>query len=286
MRPERPPTIYSAQSSLRRPGAFFAAAFTEVVSRRTWELALQLARRDIAASYRQSLLGYAWSVLPTIALAVALSIATQNGVIRFGTTAIPFPAYVIIGFVLWQVFVEALTGPLNALHQARPMLARINLPKEALILGKVLELLFNLVPKLALVAAVLIWHGLSPSWTVVLAPLGIAALILLGTALGVFLSPIGLLYDDVRRTLPLAVQFGLIVTPVLYAVPMGGSFATIVHANPVTPLLVTAREWLSGGAGTMLVPFLCVAAGSFIFLVICLLGLRLTSPYAVERLSS
>lgn len=280
------PVVYTAESNMRRPGAFLKAALGDMCSRRTWELAWLLARRDIAASYRQSLLGYAWGVLPTIALAIVLSIAAKNRVIQFGATSIPFTAYVILGFTLWQTFIEALMGPLNALVQARPMLARINLPKEALVLGKVWEVLFNLGAKLLLVAGVVVWYALPLSWSGLLAPLGVLALIVLGTALGVLVSPIGLLYDDVRRTLPLVAQFGLIVTPVVYTLPQEGSFATIVRSNPVTPLLVTTRDWLSGEAATLLAPFLWVAIGSLVALVIGLLALRLVSPFAIERLSS
>ena len=220
---------------MRRPGAFLRDALRDLASRRTWELAWQLMRRNIAAAYRLSFLGYLWSVLPIAFVALVFAVATERRVIALGDTGMPYVAYAIIGLALWQTFVEALTGPLNAMYQAKSMLARINLSKEAFVLSKIGEVLFNFGAKLVLVAAVLVWYRILPGWTVLLTPVSILAIVALGTTVGVLLAPIGLLYEDIRRTLPIMVQVGLLVTPVVFALPDDGSFAAIVRQNPLTP---------------------------------------------------
>ena len=109
------------------------------------EIAWRLMVRDISAKYRQSLLGIAWAFLPSIVMAVGFTLANNARVINIGFTGLPYPAYVMFSTALWQTFVEALNGPVQAVTMAKPMLARVNFPREALILSKMGEVFFNFV---------------------------------------------------------------------------------------------------------------------------------------------
>jgi lipopolysaccharide transport system permease protein len=280
-----PSVTYTAASCLRNPSAFLRLAAKDLFGRRTWDLAANLARRNIAASYRKSFFGYAWTVLPTVAVAAGLSLAASHQVIRFGQSTIPYTAYVLIGFVLWQTFIDALMAPLNAMSESRNILVRINVPKEALVLGKLGEILFNFGAKAILVLAMMLWYGLPFSASVLAVPLGVAAIVVLGTAVGLIIAPIGLLYDDIRRTIPLIAQFGLIITPVVFVPPASGRFAAIVAVNPLTPLIVTTRNWLTSEAALLQTQFWVVAACALTAIVFGLLGMRLVAPFAIERVS-
>ncbi|MFL9457913.1 hypothetical protein AB0758_43680 [Tolypothrix bouteillei VB521301_2] len=61
------------------------------------------------------------------------------------------------------------------------------------------------------------------------------------------LAPLGILYQDVSKGLTLITGFWLFLTPVVYPVPNEGTFGLLVKLNPVTPLLVTARELATTG---------------------------------------
>jgi lipopolysaccharide transport system permease protein len=56
--------------------------------------------------------------------------------------------------MLWQTFVDALNGPVQAVSNAKPMLARINFPSEALLLAKLGEVVFNFAVKLILIVSI------------------------------------------------------------------------------------------------------------------------------------
>lgn len=51
---------------------------------------------------------------------------------------------------------------------------------------------------------------------------------------------------DVTRTLTMVATFWMFLTPLLYPVPEMGLLALVVELNPVTHLLATARELLTG----------------------------------------
>src|SRR5690606_32842659 len=111
----------------------------------------------------------------------------------------------------------------------RVMLARVNFPREAIVLAKLIEIGFNLLVKLVLVTALFWWFAVPVASTVALAPLALASLVLFGTLVGLFLAPLGLLYRDVSRGLALFTGTWLLLTPVVYPVPESGTFATLVR---------------------------------------------------------
>ena len=276
--------IYTPESQIRRPKKLWELMWRDLLASR--ELAWRLLIRDISAKYRQSFLGIFWAIIPPIVTAAGFTLAKSGGVINLGNTELPYPAYVMFSMTLWQTFVEALQGPIQAVTKAKAMLAKINFPREALILAKLGEVFFNFGIKLVLIVGLFIWFKMPVTWSVILAPVALVHLVMLGTFLGLLLAPIGVLYQDFSMGLTLATSFWLFLTPVVYPVPSEGLFGTIVKLNPVTPLLVTTRDLATTG-------FVSNPQGFWLASILALSGLFLTwifyrvaMPYVVERISS
>jgi lipopolysaccharide transport system permease protein len=242
--------------------------------------------RDISAQYRQSFLGIAWAFLPPIVMAAGFTLADEAKVFNVGATDLPYPAYVMFSTALWQTFVDAINGPVQAVTVAKPMLARVNFPREAIILAKVGEVLFNFAIKLILIVGLFLWFRIPITWTVILAPVAIIHLIILGTFMGTLLSPVGILYQDVPKALTMITSFWLFLTPVVYPVPNEGTFGALVRLNPVTPLLVTARELATTGVISNAYGFWVVSIISFVGLLLTWVAFRLAMPYVIERVSA
>ena len=76
-------------------------------------------------------------------MAAGLLMARNANVINISETNLPYAAYVMLSMMLWQTFTESLMAPITALQQTKPMLAKVNFLREALLLAKVGEVLFN-----------------------------------------------------------------------------------------------------------------------------------------------
>jgi len=275
---------YTPESLLRHPRQLFRQMWYDLLAAR--ELAWRLMVRDISAKYRQSVLGIAWAFIPPIAMAVGFTLASEANIVNVGKTDFPYPAYVMFSTALWQTFVESLNGPVEAVTKAKPMLARVNFPREAVILAKVGEVFFNFMIKLLLIVGLFIWYRISVSWTLVIAPVALIHLIMLGTLVGTLLSPLGVLYQDVSKGLTMVTGFWLFLTPVVYSVPESGLFGFFVQLNPVTPLLVTTRELATTGIITEPVNFWVVSILTWIGLLLTWIAFRIALPYVIERVSS
>lgn len=279
-----PEVVYTPDSLLRHPVQLFRLMWRDLLASR--ELAWRLMVRDISAQYRQSVLGFTWAFLPPIVMAAGFTLAGEANVINVGVTDLPYPAYVMFSTALWQTFVEAMNGPVQAVTLAKPMLARVNFPREAIILAKVGEVFFNFAIKLILIAALFLWFRISVNWTVILAPVALIHLIMLGTLIGTLLSPLGVLYQDVSKGLTMFTGFWLFLTPVVYPVPSEGAFGTLVKLNPVTPLLVTTRELATTGVLSNAYGFWVVSMITIVGLLLTWIAFRLAMPYVIERVSS
>ncbi|WP_407885224.1 ABC transporter permease [Scytonema sp. NUACC26] len=250
------------------------------------ELAWRLLIRDISAKYRQSILGIMWAFLPPIIMAAGFTVAKGSGVVNLGTTDLPYPAYVMFSMTLWQTFVEALNGPVQAVSSAKSMLSRINFPREALIVAKLGEVFFNFGIKLVLIILLFIWFKIPVTWSVILAPVALIHLVVLGTFIGLLMAPIAALYQDFAMGITLVTGFWLFITPVVYPVPTGGVFGSIVKFNPVTPLLVTTRELATTGVISDPQGFWIASSIAIVGLLVAWIFYRLAIPYVVERMSS
>ena len=275
-------TIYSAAPELRQPGRLFAAAGEDL--RRSGAVAWQLFRRNLQARYRRAWLGYLWLLLPTVGTTLVWVYVHATQVVRIAPTAMAYPVYVLAGTVLWQVFVDALNAPLQQFTAGRQMITRSRVPHEALVLSGLLEVLFNTLPRLLVLAAAIPLFGERIAWTVVLVPAGVAALALFGTMLGLFLAPVGLLYDDVGRGVLLVTGLWFFLTPVIYPVPARGHASLLVRLNPVTPLIDTTRGWLTSGTASVHAGFAPVVAVTIPLLALAWLFHRLARPHVIARL--
>ena len=279
-----PEVIYTPESKLRHPIQLFKEMWRDLLASR--ELALTLMLRDLSAQYRQSFLGISWAFLPPIVMATGFTLAKDGNMIHFGVTDLPYPAYIMFNTALWQTFVEALNAPVQAVTLAKPMLARVNFPREALILAKLGEVFFNFAIKLILIVALFIWFHVSVSWTVILVPVALIHLVLLGTLIGVLLAPLGMLYQDVSRGLTLFTGFWLFLTPVVYPLPTHGTFSFLVKLNPVTPLLITIKELATTGVVSDPWRFWVVSVITLVSLLLTWIVFRLAMPFVIERVSS
>lgn len=279
-----PVIVNSYKSQLRRPRRLLQAMVIDLLASR--ELAWRLLIRDLSAQYRQSLLGFFWAFIPPLAVALGLTLASDAEIITFQETDLPYTAYVMLSTVIWQTFVESLQGPVQAVAQAKVMLAKINFPREAIILAKLGEVGFNFLVKLILVAGLFIWFRIPLSWTIVLAPVALLHLVFLGTFAGILLAPLSALYQDFSKSLTFLTGFWLFLTPVIYPVPQEGLFSRLVMLNPVTPLLVTVRELATVGTLSNPDGFWITSAIAIVGLLVAWVVYRLSMPFVIERMSA
>ena len=277
-----PVTTYTPESPLRNPGRMFGQMFRDLLSCR--ELAWRLFVRDLNAQYRQTFFGYIWAFVPPLVASATFIFLNSQGIVKIATPGVPYPAFAMMGTLLWQVFVDSVQNPAQSVTAAKAMLTKINFPREAVLLGGFYMVFFNFCIRLLLVAAVMIWWHVVPSKTLLMFPLAMAGLIICGYAIGLAITPLSALYGDVTRGIPIVAQFGMLLTPVVYPARSTGLAGWLATWNPVSPLIVTARESLSGQTLSLLPAFGIVFILTLLAVFLGLIVFRLAMPIIIERM--
>ena len=251
---------------------------------RARELIWQLFKRDLLAGYKKSFLGFTWLFISPILGIVSWVFLQQAGVLETGELSIPYPAYVIMGTVFFALFLDALNAPLKQVQTCRAMLVKIRFPREALILSAIGQVLFSFAIKLGLLVATLLILQVPVQPTFLLAIIPLLGLLLMGIALGLLLTPVGLLFHDITHGLTVAGNALLFLTPVVYPPPLEGALGVITAYNPLTPLLMSARGFVVGGAGDYTISMLIVILATVVLLSFGWLIFRLALPILIERI--
>jgi lipopolysaccharide transport system permease protein len=274
--------VYTPESPLRHPRELLRALLRDLLAAR--ELAWRLFVRDLSANYRQTYLGYIWAFLPPLLASATFIFLQSQGITRIDGTGIPYAAFAMMGTLLWQVFADAIQSPLASINAGRSMLAKINFPREALLMSGLYMVLFNFLVRLMLLAVVMAVWKVVPSQGLLWFPLAIAGLLVCGLVMGLLLLPLGLLYKDADRGIAIVIPFWMLLTPVVYPSRTEGLAGFLVTWNPVSPVLTTAREALSGLPFTGLEAFALVSSAALLLCVLGLIAFRLIMPIVIERM--
>ncbi|MCR8670426.1 ABC transporter permease [Agrococcus sp. HG114] len=235
--------------------AGFAAAIADMWRYR--ELFGLLTRRELKARYKDSRLGFLWSLVrPLVMLLVyALVVGEFLGAAR----AIPdFAIYIFAGLAIYTLFSEILSAGTNSLVANAGLIKKVYLPREIFPLATVGPALFTLgIQLVILIVAALVVGTLSIGAHLGYALLAIVLMVTFGAALAVVLSAINVYLRDVAYLVEVVLVLGMWASPILYSLSMAterfeaaglGWLSPIYTNSPVTLAVLGFQEafWQPG----------------------------------------
>jgi lipopolysaccharide transport system permease protein len=240
--------------------------------------------RDFTARYRQSVLGVLWALIPPVVAALTFVFLNRSGLLNVGDTGVPYPIYALLGLTIWQVFASSLGVCSNAVAAGGSLVVKINFPKETLVVAAMGQVIFDFLVRVVLLAIVMVVFQVPPKWTVVFFPFTLLPLLMFAVGLGLFLSPVNVLFRDVANMVSLATTFLMFVTPVVYPAPYKGLLATLMVVNPLAGLVTASRDVVFTGYLTDAVGFTWASALAVIFFLFAWRVFHLVEPRMAERM--
>lgn len=218
------------------------------------ETLVGLVRKELKVKYKNSVLGFAWSMLnPTMYLGiyyVVFQLILKNGIKDFAI-------FLLCGLVVWNLFSTAVPNAATAVVGNSSIVKKVAFPREILALASVgASLVFFffqiivLVVALAVFRFVPVWNYL---WLIIPA---MVALLILAAALGVFLSAVNVYLRDVQHLLELFIVLWFWATPIVYPYREIADRLTKYHIawlyllNPVTAIVMVFQRALYGNTNS------------------------------------
>ena len=199
-------------------------------TRLRWELLTGLVRKDLKVKYKDSVLGFAWSMAnPLLLLAVygfVFSIVLRNNIPNF-------TVYLLAGLLVWNFFASSVLTAVGSVVGNANLVKKVRFPLAVLPLSSVGFAAVHFLLQMAVFAAILLVTGydfIGPE-LLLLVPAALTALVFT-VALSVLVAALNVRYRDVQHILEVAVLAWFWLNPVVYA-------AGLVHDR-----LAPHGEWL------------------------------------------
>lgn len=210
-----------------------------------------MVQRDLKVRYAQSFLGYIWTILDPLLMSmiyfVVFSLIFQRG--AFGHQ--PYIMFLLTGMLPWQWFNGAVSEAARSLQAEAKLIRSTRLPRELwvlrVVISKCLEYVFSLPILVGFGTVFLIRGELDINWRLVLLPVGMAIQFVLLVGIGLLLSPILVLVNDMNRIIRIGLRMVFYATPIIYTLDRApGVLQTILWFNPMTGILEFYRSGFFG----------------------------------------
>lgn len=231
-----------------------------------------LAKRDFLVRYKQAFAGIAWALVkPLISILVFGYISTK--ITNTGNTAANF-VYVASAMLLWQLFSSVFNDVSNSIIGNSNLFSKVYFPKIIIPLSTILVCLVDFLISLIILIVLFIVSGQQIHWHIILAPLFVVLTVINGFGLGLYFATINVKYRDVKFIVPVILQFGMYVTPVILSTSYYlERIPTWLHwlfcLNPMVGAIDGFKYALFGGEAIYNMSYFLVSiAVSFLFLIV------------------
>lgn len=205
------------------------------------ELIRNLVLKDLKLKYRDSALGFLWSLAnPLLLILVYATVFTH----MLRAEIVNFPYFLLVGILPWNFFSQSLMMCTGSIVDNGGLIRKVWLPAEVFPLSTVF---FNLVQFLlalvVLVPLAAFIFGISFSWSLIaFFPLMfLHAVFTLG--LGCIISTLTVFYRDMRHFIEIFMMLLFWLTPIVYDIQsISGSMRKFILANPMAYFIIGYQE--------------------------------------------
>lgn len=229
-----------------------ARSVREILDHR--ELLGMLVRRELKARYKDSSLGFLWSLLRPLSILVVYYVAI--GKFLGAERAIPdFAIYIFTGLTIWQLFQEIVSSGTGSIVGNAGLVKKVYLPREVFPLSTVGSALFNFGTQIViLVCAVVVVREIPTGSRLLYFPVALVVALTYATAIGLFLAAVNVYLRDVQYLVEIALMILFWASPVVYSWEqvshaISGTWIEDVYlANPVTLAVLGMQRalWVAG----------------------------------------
>lgn len=204
--------------------------------------------RDLKIRYRQTAVGLAWAVLQPLMTVIVFGVLISwlRGTPSDG--AVPYIVTSLCGMVPWQFFAAATSQATLSIAMNNHLIKKVYFPRVILPLSAFVPASVDFAVALGLLAAVMLYFGILPGWSIMLLPVVVIATIAVALTFALWLSALNGIYRDVQFAVPFALQLGMMVSPVVYetASVVPEKWQLLYYLNPLAALLQCYRAVLLG----------------------------------------
>lgn len=209
------------------------------------ELLVGLVRRELKVKYKNSTLGFLWSLVNPLLYLVVFTVAFQF-ILRAGIPS--FPIYLLSGLLVWNLFASGVTSGTASVVVNASLVKKVWFPREILVLASIGSALVNFFLQMGVLLAVLAVIRYDVAFAYLpLVPFALVVIVVLTVGIALVLSSINVYLRDTQHFLDLLLLAWFWVTPIVYPFMLMGDreekWQTVLYMlNPVTAVVLAFQR--------------------------------------------
>lgn len=251
----------------------------------SWELIIQLFKRDFLMSYKKSFLGMSWLVITPLMGIISWVFMNATGILSPGDVGIPYPAYILLSTSIYGLFMSFYAGASGTLSAGAGFIMQVKFNHDVLLVKQLLQQLANFLISFILTIIVLIVFRVTPSWMIIFFPILIIPMMLLGAGIGLISSVISVVASDIQKAIAFAMGLLMYVTPVIYSDKVSNPLLqTIIKWNPLTYLIGAVRDSMIYGKIEHFDRFVIASGISILFFLVTWRLFYISEEKVIEKM--
>jgi lipopolysaccharide transport system permease protein len=228
------------------------------------ELFINLAWRDLALRYKQTVVGAAWGLLQPFLTMVIMTIVFGRVAGLESKSSVPYAILVFAGMLPWQLFSNALSNSSQSLVGNANLISKIYFPRLIIPLSSLVVACADFAISFVILAIMMVWFSFLPGWRLLALPGFIFLALLTSIGPGFIIAALNVKFRDFRFVLPFIVQIGLYICPVgfssdLVRTKFGDTALLVYSLNPMVGVIDGFRWAILGSESHIYLPGFCIS---------------------------
>jgi lipopolysaccharide transport system permease protein len=208
------------------------------------DVIIVLAQKDFKIRYRNSVLGFLWSLLNPLAYMVILTLVFS---LLLAVNIPNFAAWLLIGLLVWRFFQISTNQSLFAIAGNTSLVNKMYLPRYLIVLSGNLAAFLGAGLEFVALLPLLVLLGVNLTPYALLLPMILVLEFFLVFGVSLLLSSLNLKYRDFNQLWDIGLQLGFFLSPIVYdANLIPARYRLLYSLNPITALIGSARSVLIG----------------------------------------
>ncbi|WP_440133581.1 ABC transporter permease [Chitinophaga sancti] len=209
------------------------------------DLLFRFVRRNLIASYQQTILGPFWVFIQPVLTTLVYYIIFGK-VVKISTGGIPPVLFYLSGILFWSFFSDCLNGTMYTFLQNANIFNKVYFPRLVVPFSNVISHSIRICIQLLLFILLYLFHwvpgGVYGNYYILLTPLLLMLAAGFGLGAGLIISVLTAKYRDLDYALQFILRLFMFATPVVYpASIVPPQYQLIFWLNPLTVVIETFR---------------------------------------------
>lgn len=180
--------------------------YRELIGVLTW--------KNVVLRFKQSYLGLFWVLLkPLVLVTIFMLVRSFVGI---DSGSVPYPLLTFCALIPWVYFQDAASEGVGSVVNNANLVRKIYFPREIFPLAAIATKTVELVIGLVMLAAMMAWYRVMPTWTVAWLPFLLLVTILAALTLALIGAALNVYSRDIAQLVPLALSLLMYASPIIY----------------------------------------------------------------------